>query len=68
MNNQLSNIESDVNKLEREIKKMDADLAADYDKTSAKPDFFAKYESNKKKIEQLMAKWEEVSEELDLYN
>tara|TARA_R110002051_G_scaffold4702_1_gene26140 strand:- start:604 stop:1647 length:1044 start_codon:yes stop_codon:yes gene_type:complete len=68
LNNQLSNIESDVNKLEREIKKMDADLAADYDKTSAKPDFFAKYESNKKKIEQLMAKWEEVSEELDLYN
>jgi len=68
LSNQLSNIESDVNKLEREIKKMDADLAADYDKTSAKPDFFAKYESNKKKIEQLMAKWEEVSEELDLYN
>lgn len=68
LNNQLSNIESDVNKLEREIKKMDADLAADYDKTSAKPDFFVKYESNKKKIEQLMAKWEEISEELDLYN
>ena len=68
LNNQLSNIESEVNKLEREIKKMDEELAADYDKTSSKPDFFDRYTAKKKKIEQLMSKWEEVSEELDLYS
>ncbi|MDP5043426.1 MAG: ATP-binding cassette domain-containing protein, partial [Leeuwenhoekiella sp.] len=68
LNNQLSNIESEVNKLEREIKIMDQELAADYAKTSSKPDFFKRYEAKKKKIEELTSKWGEVSEELELYN
>ncbi|WP_028376417.1 ABC-F family ATP-binding cassette domain-containing protein [Leeuwenhoekiella sp. MAR_2009_132] len=68
LNNQLSNIESEVNKLEREIKIMDQELAADYAKTSSKPDFFKRYEAKKKKIEELTSKWGEVTEELELYN
>lgn len=68
LNNQLSNIESEVNKLEREVKVMDQELAADYAKTSSKPDFFKRYEAKKKKIEELTSKWGEVSEELELYN
>ena len=35
LNNQLSNIESEVNKLERQMKTMDDELAADYEKTSS---------------------------------
>ncbi|MFD2827119.1 ABC-F family ATP-binding cassette domain-containing protein [Leeuwenhoekiella polynyae] len=68
LSNQLSNIESEVNKLERQMKEMDAELAADYEKTSAKPDFFDRYQSKKKKVEELMSKWEEVSEELERYS
>ncbi|HCW63847.1 MAG TPA: glycosyl transferase family 2, partial [Leeuwenhoekiella sp.] len=57
LNNQLSNIESEVNKLERQMKTMDDELAADYEKTSANPEFFDKYQAKKKKVEQLMEKW-----------
>ncbi|MEH6659419.1 ABC-F family ATP-binding cassette domain-containing protein [Leeuwenhoekiella marinoflava] len=68
LSNQLSNIESEVNKLERQMKEMDAELAADYEKTSSKPDFFDGYQAKKKKVEELMSKWEEVSEELERYS
>jgi len=68
LNNQLSNIESEVNKLERQMKTMDDELAADYEKTSANPDFFDKYQAKKKKVEQLMEKWEALSLELEDYS
>ena len=68
LSNQLSNIESEVNKLERQMKTMDDELAADYEKTSSNPDFFDKYQAKKKKVEQLMEKWESVSIELESYN
>ena len=68
LNNQLSNAESEVNKLERELKKMDAELAADYEKTSAKPEFFDRYNSLKKKLERAMEKWESLAAELDKFN
>lgn len=68
LSNQLSNIESEVNKLERQMKEMDAELAADYEKTSSKPDFFDRYQAKKKKVEELMSSWEEVSEELERYS
>ena len=50
------------------MKEMDAELAADYEKTSSKPDFFDGYQAKKKKVEELMSKWEEVSEELERYS
>ena len=68
LNNQLSNIESEVNKLERQMKTMDDELAADYEKTSANPEFFDKYQAKKKKVEQLMEKWEALSLELEDYS
>ncbi|WP_167596204.1 ABC-F family ATP-binding cassette domain-containing protein [Leeuwenhoekiella sp. ZYFB001] len=68
LSNQLSNIESEVNKLERQMKTMDDELAADYEKTSSNPDFFDKYQAKKKKVEQLMEKWESVSIELESYS
>ncbi|PHR99547.1 MAG: glycosyl transferase family 2 [Leeuwenhoekiella sp.] len=68
LSNQLSNTEAEVNKLEREIEKMDAELARDYEKTAANPDFFDKYNAKKKKVESLMQKWESLSEELEEFN
>jgi len=68
LSNQLSNIESEVNKLERQMKTMDDELAADYEKTSSNPDFFDKYQAKKKKVEQLMERWESVSIELESYS
>lgn len=68
LNNQLSNIESEVNRLERQMKTMDDELAADYEKTSANPEFFDKYQAKKKKVEQLMEKWEALSLELEDYS
>ncbi|RXG28028.1 ABC-F family ATP-binding cassette domain-containing protein [Leeuwenhoekiella palythoae] len=68
LSNQLSNIESEVNKLERQMKTMDEELAADYEKTSSNPDFFDKYQAKKKKVEQLMEKWETISIELESYS
>jgi len=68
LSNQLSNTEAEVNKMEREIEKMDAQLARDYESTAAKPDFFEKYNGLKKKLERLMEKWESLSEELEEFN
>jgi ATP-binding cassette subfamily F protein 3 len=68
LNNRLSNAESEINKLEREVKKMDADLAANYEKTAADAKFFDSYKNKKKSLEEWMGKWETVSEELDALN
>ncbi|MCC4213553.1 ABC-F family ATP-binding cassette domain-containing protein [Leeuwenhoekiella parthenopeia] len=68
LSNQLSNTEAEVQKLERELKKMDAELARDYEKTSAKPDFFDNYNAVKKNLERSMEKWESLSEELEEFN
>ncbi len=67
LNNKLSNIEAEVNKLEREIKKIDEAMASDYEKTIAQKDFFDKYNSKKKRLETLMENWGEVSMELEQY-
>jgi len=67
LNNKLSNVEATINKLEREIKEADAQLAANYEKV-AKADFFEKYENKKKELERTMQKWEELTEELEAYS
>jgi ATP-binding cassette subfamily F protein 3 len=68
LNNRLSNAESEINKLEREVKKMDVDLAANYEKTTSDTKFFDSYKFKKKSLEEWMGKWETVSEELDGLN
>lgn len=65
LKNQLSKVESKINKLEKTIEEKDLALALDYDKTSADPTFFDAYTADKKKLEQLMAKWEKLQEKLD---
>lgn len=65
LTNQLSKVEREINKLEKEIKAIDVELAINYDETVAQPDFFNNYQSKKKKLEDLMEKWEAISEDLD---
>ena len=67
LTNRLSKVESQINKLEREIKAIDVELGINYDKTIAQPDFFDKYNAKKKKLETLMENWSIISEELDQY-
>ena len=65
LTNRLSKIEATINKLEREIKEIDLELAINYEDTIAKPNFFDSYQGKKKELEECMKKWELVSEELE---
>ena len=64
LKNQLSKIETQIDSLEKEILEMDTALAKDYEKTTSNADFFEKYESKKKKIEDLMEEWSDVEEKV----
>ncbi len=65
LKNKLSNIEAAITKLEKKIKQADVDLAVNYGETAANPEFFDKYQSNKKELEKLMKDWELVQEKLE---
>ncbi|EAS18630.1 ABC transporter, ATP binding component [Flavobacteria bacterium BBFL7] len=67
LNNRLSKAEAEINNLEREIKKLDQELAANYDELAAKPGFFDAYQAKKKALDEWMTKWEDVSEQLDKF-
>jgi ATP-binding cassette subfamily F protein 3 len=65
LTNKLSKIEANINKLEREIKAVDVELAINYDATIAKPNFFDAYQAKKDKLGKLMTEWEEVTLRLE---
>jgi ATP-binding cassette subfamily F protein 3 len=68
LTNKLSKIESTINKLEREVKEIDVELAINYDETIAKPDFFDKYQKKKDMVTKLMEEWEVVTVALDKWS
>ena len=65
LNNKLSNVESKINVLEKDIKKDDVELATNYDATAADASFFERYQTKKDKLKKLMADWEIITLELD---
>lgn len=65
LTNRLSKIESNINKLEREIKEIDVELAINYDKTIAQTNFFENYQKKKDRLVQYMKDWEEVTLSLE---
>lgn len=65
LKNKLSSVESKVSQLEKKIAEIDHDLLMDYDATIAKPDFFDSYQKKKKDLENLMQRWEELTEKLE---
>lgn len=65
LNNRVSNIEAKINKLEKEIKDIDLELAINYDQTIAQPNFFDGYQQKKDDLAKLMQDWETLQEEID---
>ncbi len=65
LKNKLSGVESKVSQLEKKIAEIDHDLLMDYDATIARTDFFDTYQKKKKDLENLMQKWEELTEKLE---
>ncbi|MCB0462799.1 MAG: ABC-F family ATP-binding cassette domain-containing protein [Flavobacteriaceae bacterium] len=65
LNNKLSNVESKIQQLERDIKAIDVELQTNYDATVSDPKFFEKYQAKKDKLEKLMEDWEATHEELE---
>lgn len=65
LKNQLSKTEAKITKIERELKDKDKQLATNYEQTVTKPDFLNNYNNSKKKLESLMAEWEEIQLSLE---
>ncbi len=65
LTNRLSKVESQIADLEKEIAEADVALANNYDETTAKPHFFDNYKAKKRKLEDLMTEWEEITEEIE---
>ncbi|WP_445733938.1 ABC-F family ATP-binding cassette domain-containing protein [Mariniflexile sp.] len=65
LNNRLSNVEAQINQLERDLKKIDFELETNYETVTAKPNFFDKYQKMKTDLQGFMDKWEEIHLEID---
>jgi len=67
LNNRLSNIESKINQLEKEIKDIDFSLEINYEEVTAKPKFFDDYQNKKTVLQELMQKWEDIQMEIEAF-
>ena len=67
LQNKLSKVEVQIADLEKEIKKIDSDLAdpITYEKLTSVPDFFTNYQSKKDKIDSLMVEWETLHSSIE---
>jgi ATP-binding cassette subfamily F protein 3 len=65
LSNQLSNVESKITKLEKEIKSIDEKMAYDYEATIAQDNFFENYNKSKEKLDNLMEEWSLIQEKID---
>src|SRR5699024_1090842 len=65
LKNKISNLEAKITKLEGKIEEKDLALALNYEETAAKPEFFDRYQADKKKLNQWMEKWEVLQEKYD---
>ncbi|MEY8848125.1 ABC-F family ATP-binding cassette domain-containing protein [Psychroserpens sp. XS_ASV72] len=68
LKNKLSNIESQINSLEKDIKNDDVELATNYDATVADTSFFDRYQKKKDTLDQLMGEWEEIQHEIETFD
>ncbi|GAA4893184.1 ABC-F family ATP-binding cassette domain-containing protein [Flaviramulus aquimarinus] len=67
LNNKLSNVESKINQLERNIKKIDLELEINYEEASSKPNFFDNYQKMKTDLQGFMDKWETIQLEIEQF-
>ncbi len=68
LQNQLSKAEKQIHQLEKELKEWDVELSINYDETIAKPNFFENYQSKKSQLQELMNRWESISEDIESLN
>ena len=68
LKNKLSNIETEIADFEKEIEKIDLELANNYDAVATKPNFFEKYKAKKEKVDALMGEWEKVEAQVSNFS
>lgn len=66
LKNRLSNLESEIHKIEKRIAALDLELEINYIETIDQPDFFDSYEQKKNRLKSLMKEWEQLYEEIEL--
>ena len=67
LNNRLSNVESQINQLENEIKAIDLTLEINYEEVTSQSNFFDNYQKKKSNLQDLMQKWEVVQLEIEQF-
>lgn len=67
LKNKLSKVERTISDTEKEILDMDAQLAEDYEKMTADPEFFKKYQAKKDSLDDLMDSWAELDEKVSSF-
>jgi ATP-binding cassette subfamily F protein 3 len=68
LNNKLSRIETEIAYLEKEIEKIDIELAQNYGEVSSQPNFFENYKDKKAAVDALMADWEKVEGQISNFS
>jgi ATP-binding cassette subfamily F protein 3 len=68
LKNRLSNIEAEIASFEKEIVKIDLELANNYDAVATQPNFFEKYKAKKAKVDTLMGDWEKVEAQVSSFS
>ncbi|EAR13258.1 ABC transporter ATP-binding protein [Polaribacter irgensii 23-P] len=68
LKNKLSNIEAEIAAFEKEIVKIDLELANNYDAVATQPNFFEKYKAKKAKVDTLMGDWEKVEAQVSSFS
>ena len=66
LQNKLSKTEALISECEKEIAKMDIELAQKYDELINDEKFFSKYNKLKKELETAMEQWEMIQEEIEI--
>ncbi|MDN3642428.1 ABC-F family ATP-binding cassette domain-containing protein [Lutimonas halocynthiae] len=65
LQNKLSKIESEISELEKKISGDDIEIGQNFEILQENEQFFKAYQQKKSRVEELMASWEEIQEQID---
>lgn len=63
--NKLSNLETQISDLEKEIINLDALISENFEEVSANPDFFKNYEAKKELLDDVMERWSALDDQIN---
>ena len=66
LQNKLGKIESEISKLEKDILNDDIEISENFEKVSSDKDFFNNYQAKKVQVDELMERWEEIHNKLEI--